>query len=128
MRRIVIPVTIRNALDPAKEIRCDALVDTGAWGLILPAAWKERLGSLTHVRTVELEAADQRVVEADGCGPVEITIDGFDTIFNEATFLEMSLRNGEYEPLLGYVILEQSRAAVDMAGHRLVHVQYMDLK
>ena len=32
------------------------------------------------------------------------------------------------EPLLGYVMLEQAQAAVDMLGHRLVPVQYMDLK
>jgi hypothetical protein len=36
--------------------------------------------------------------------------------------------NGEYEPLIGYVILEQSQAAVDMLGHRLVPVKRMDLK
>jgi len=36
--------------------------------------------------------------------------------------------NGEYEPLIGYVILEQAQAAVDMLGHRLVPVKRMDLK
>ena len=35
---------------------------------------------------------------------------------------------GEYEPLLGYVILEQAQAAVDMLGHRLVPVKYIDMK
>ncbi len=29
------------------------------------------------------------------------------------------------EPLLGYVILEQALAAVDMLGHRLVPVKYL---
>ena len=28
----------------------------------------------------------------------------------------------------GYIILEQSQAAVDMLGHRLVHVKKSDLK
>ena len=32
------------------------------------------------------------------------------------------------EPLLGYVILEQAQAAVDMLGHRLVPVRYIDMK
>ena len=32
------------------------------------------------------------------------------------------------EPLLGYVILEQAQAAVDMLGHRLVPVPYVDMK
>jgi predicted aspartyl protease len=128
MGRIITPITISNAFDPTKEIRCDILVDTGASGLILPSAWKDRLGALPVVRTVEMETADQRVVSGDVCGPVRIQIEGFDTIFNEVTFLEMHPANGGYEPLLGYIILEQSRAAVDMVGHRLVPVKYMDLK
>ena len=40
----------------------------------------------------------------------------------------MTPDNGSYEPLIGYVVLEQSQAAVDMLGHRLVHVKRMDLK
>ena len=39
-----------------------------------------------------------------------------------------SADEGEYEPLLGYVILEQAQAAVDMLGHRLVPVKYIDMK
>ena len=39
----------------------------------------------------------------------------------------MEPRNG-FEPLLGYIVLEQSQAAVDMLGHRLVKVKYLDLK
>lgn len=40
---------------------------------------------------------------------------------------ERSARTTE-EPLLGYVILEQAQAAVDMLGHRLVPVRYIDMK
>jgi hypothetical protein len=32
-------------------------------------------------------------------------------------------RDGMYEPLVGYIVLEQSQAAVDMLGHRLIHVK-----
>lgn len=39
-----------------------------------------------------------------------------------------SEENDEYEPLLGYIILEQAQAAVDMLGHRLVPVKYIDMK
>ena len=128
MGRIVAPVLLANALDPAREIRCEILVDTGTAGLVLPTAWRSRLGPPPTVRTVEMETADKRVVTGDVCGPVRIQIEGFDTIFNEVTFLEMQPRNGEYEPLLGYIILEQSRAAVDPIGQRLVRVKYYDLK
>lgn len=32
------------------------------------------------------------------------------------------------EPLLGYIVLEQSQAAVDTIAQRFVHVKRMDLK
>ena len=37
-------------------------------------------------------------------------------------------KDGEYEPLLGYIILEQAQAAVDMLSHRLGPVKYIDCK
>ena len=49
-------------------------------------------------------------------------IEGFRPIYNEELFIDMHPENGEYEPLLGCVILEQSQAAIDMPGHRLVAV------
>ncbi len=36
--------------------------------------------------------------------------------------------NGDFEPLIGYIVLEQSQASVDMLGHRLVPDRHMDLK
>lgn len=43
MGRIIVQVKINNALEPDYKIRCDALVDTGIGGLVLPMAWKEGL-------------------------------------------------------------------------------------
>ena len=43
-------------------------------------------------------------------------------------FLEMHPHDGVYEPLIGYIVLEHSQAAVDLAGHRLVRVKHLDLK
>lgn len=86
------------------------------------------MGEFMAVRPVQMELADQSVVSGEVCGPVQIQIEGFDPIFNEVTFLDMKSGDGGYEPLLGYIILEQSQAAVDMVGHRLVKVRYMDLK
>jgi hypothetical protein len=34
----------------------------------------------------------------------------------------------EYEPLVGYLVLEAIPVAVDMLGHRLVKVRALDLK
>lgn len=128
MGRIVVQVMISNVLEPSFQIRCDALVDTGTGGMVLPAAWKERLGPFPASRRVEMETADQRVVVGEVCGPVQIQIEGFEPVFNEVTFIPMDPTNGRYEPLLGYIILEQSRLAVDPVGHRLVRLKYMDLK
>jgi hypothetical protein len=40
----------------------------------------------------------------------------------------MQLEDGVFEPLVGYLPLEQSQAGVDMLNHRLIHMKYVDLK
>jgi len=96
--------------------------------MVLPGAWRDRLGQLDHIGNVELETTTQETVEGEVCGPARIQIEGFRPIYNEVLCVDMKPENGEYEPLIGYVILEQSQAAVDMLGHRLVPVKRMDLK
>jgi predicted aspartyl protease len=128
MGRIVASVKIDNVLDATKSLRCDALVDTGASHMVLPTAWKERLGRLESTRTIELETATQAIVTGEVCGPVRIQIEGFPAIYNEVLFVEMNPEDGEYEPLIGYLVLEQSQAGVDMLGHRLITIKHMDLK
>src|SRR5205814_7012074 len=120
--RILTHVTIVNALDPAREISCEALVDTGAWGLMLPRAWKERLGAFPMTRTVEMVTADQRVVSGEVCGPVTIRIEGCEAVSSEATFVDMELEGGRYRPLLGHTVLAQAGLAADPAGGRLLQV------
>ena len=127
MGRILTHVTIVNALDPAREITCQALVDTGAWRLMLPRAWKEQLGTLQVGRTVEMLTADQRVVSGEVCGPVTIQIEGFEPVWSEVTFVDMELEGGRYRPLLGYTVLEQAGIAVDVVGGRLLKVPPPDL-
>ncbi len=128
MGRIVASVTIENVLDDSKSVRCDALVDTGASHMVLPAAWKERLGKLDSTRTIDLETATQAMVTGEVCGPVRIQIEGFPAIYNEVSFVEVTPEDGEYEPLIGYLVLEQSQAGVDILGHRLIRIKHMDLK
>lgn len=128
MGRIVASVKIENITDPSTSLRCDALVDTGASFMVLPSAWKERLGDLEVISKVELETATQAIVTGEVCGPVRIQIEGFRPIFGEVLFVEMNPVDGIYEPLIGYIVLEQSQAGVDMLGHRLIPVKHMDLK
>ena len=128
MGRIVATVDIENFSETGSSMKLDALVDTGASYLTLPSHWKSRFGPFASEETVELQTATQEVVHGTVCGPVKITVEGFRSIYNEALFIDMKPENGEYEPLLGYIVLEQCGAAVDMLGHRLVPVKYMDAK
>jgi predicted aspartyl protease len=109
MGGIICQVTVRSAPDDAYSIRFDALVDTGASHLVLPAAWRERLGPLRSRR--------------DGvAGPVEVEIECFRPVFTEVRFAPVE------EPLVGGTVLAMIPAAVDMLGHRLVHAGALDLK
>ncbi len=128
MGRIAASVSIDNPLDPDMNIRCDALVDTGASHMVLPNAWRDRLGDLKELGKVDLEIATQETVQGTVCGPVQIQIEGFRPIFSEVLFVDMKPEQGKYEPLIGYIVLEQSQASVDMLGHRLVYVKRLDLK
>ncbi|MEW6007983.1 MAG: hypothetical protein AB1595_07585 [bacterium] len=128
MGRIVANVRISNLLDPQKGIECDALVDTGAAYMVLPMAWQKRLGKLNVIREIDCETATQDLVRAPVCGPVEICIEGFEPVYGEVLFLEMHPADGIYEPLVGYIVLEQAQAGVDMLGLRLVHIKKSDLK
>ena len=122
VRRILTSVTIENVADPSKSIRCDALVDTGASHLVLPKAWMERL-NLSLMQKLGVETATQQIVTGELCGPAKIQIEGFRAIYNEVLFVDMTPSDGFYEPLLGYLALEQSGAAVDVLGRRLLHVK-----
>lgn len=128
MGRIIASVSISNPFDKDKAFRIDALVDMGASHMILPTEWRERLGDIEEIRTVELETAAQKTEPGSVCGPVRLQIEGFKPIFTEVVFIKMEPEHGEYEPLIGYIPLEQSQAAVDMLGHRLIFVRRLDLK
>jgi hypothetical protein len=69
--------------------------------------FKERLGPLAVARPVALQKADHRVL---------------------VLFMDMELADGRYEPLLGYLTLEQCGIMVDMVGRRLANVPHLDLK
>lgn len=128
MGRIVANVKVTSLLDEDQVLECDTLVDTTAAYLTLPRAWQPRLGELRTIREIDRETATQELIQASVCGPVEIRVEGFEPIYGEVLFLDMQPSDGRFEPLLGYIPLEQCQAAVDMLGHRLVHVMKADLK
>ena len=124
MGRIIAQTEITNPLDEGKRVAAGMLVDTGAGALVLPLSWKEKLGSFMHEERVELVLANGETVRGDACAPAKIQIEGFRPVFNEVLFVA----GEDTESLIGYVILEQAQAAVDMVGHRLVRVPYVDLR
>ena len=128
MGRISVKARIRNLLEPDHVLKCDALVDTGSAHMVLPRVWKDNLGTLRTVRHIDCETATQQLVKGEVCGPVEIRLEGFEPVYGEILFLDMEPQDGVYEPLVGYIVLEQAQAAVDTLGHRLIHVKKSDLK
>ncbi|MEW6367202.1 MAG: hypothetical protein AB1714_21435 [Acidobacteriota bacterium] len=129
MGRIVTQMRLVNFRDPSKTLSLSALVDTGTAYITLPNIWRESLGEVEQLAEVEVEMADQSVKKGFVCGPVRDRIGEFRQIMAEVLFLDMQPdEDGEYEPLVGYIALEQAGAAVDTPGHRLVHVKRVDLK
>jgi predicted aspartyl protease len=129
MGRIVTQVKLTNFADPDKTLSVSALVDTGAAYITLPSAWRESLGEVEQLGEIEVEMGDQSTRKGFVCGPVRAQIGQFRPIIAELLFLDMEPdEDGEYEPLVGYIALEQAGAAVDMLGHRLIHVRRVDLK
>jgi hypothetical protein len=129
MGRIVAQLKLTNFADPSKALSLSALVDTGAAYITLPNVWRDSLGDIEQLTEIDVEMADQSTKRGCLCGPVRAKLGEFRLIMAEVLFLDMVPdEDGEYEPLVGYIALEQAGAAVDMLGHRLVHVKLVDLK
>lgn len=132
MGRVISQVRVENANHPEHYMEFGAMVDTGAAYLTLPSVWAEKLGEMPYSEQVEMVTATGETVAGEMRGPVRIRIRGFRPIYTEALFVDMEPErdNGvdHYEPLLGYTPLELCGAAVDMLGHRLIPVRYIDLK
>jgi predicted aspartyl protease len=128
MGRIIVPVTVANALHPDRALRFDAYVDTGAYCLTLPSAWRDQLGTLDVCERVDLLLANQRHTTGEFCGPVTIRIEGFRPTHGDALFIDMEPVDGQYQPLLGFLTLEAAGVVVDMIEHRLTAVRHYDLR
>ncbi len=128
MGRITTKLTISNLSEPNTTFECNALVDTGTVFLALPSAWKDCLGQLEHLGKVKVELGNQSTTTAEVWGSVKLQIDGCRAVRTEILFVDMQPEGGGYEPLLGYIPMEQAQLAVDMATHNLVPVKYVDPK
>ncbi|MEK6746843.1 MAG: aspartyl protease family protein [Pseudomonadota bacterium] len=129
MGRIVAKVEVSNFPHLESKISFSALVDTGATYLTLPKTWKDRLGEAAFCEEVLMETATGAEVKGELCSPYRVQLDNFRMLSTEILFVDMIPdENGDYEPLIGYIPLEQSCLAVDMLGHRLIKLKHFDLK
>ncbi|MBM3268815.1 MAG: hypothetical protein FJZ01_14335 [Candidatus Sericytochromatia bacterium] len=127
MGRIIVTIRVSNPKAPDYAFECRALVDTGASRLVLPEAWRARLGPLDSMRHA-VKLADQHIVQTDTCGPVRIEIAGFKPSHSDVVFLPLEPElEGDYLPLLGYIPLQSVGAAVDLLNDRLIEVP-LDLR
>ena len=129
MGQIVTQMRLTSFADPGKTLVISALVDTGAAYITLPKVWRQTLGEIEQLGEIEVQMADQSAKRGVVCNLLRVRIGEFRPIVAEVLFRDMEPNDeGEYEPLVGYIPLEQVGAAVDMLGHRLVHVKRVDLK
>jgi hypothetical protein len=129
MGQIFVGLTIANRLEPNRSMSCQAMVDTGAFGLVLPSAWKAQLGELPDLTLVDLEMADQSIATAEIRGPVSVQLEGFRRVNSEVIFVDLVPRaDGSYQPLVGYTVLELANVVIDMRRHCLVAKKYYMLK
>lgn len=61
--------------------------------MVLPSAWRGRLGNLDMTTQIERETATQQTIKGEVCGPVRIQIEGFRPIHSEVSFVDMQPGN-----------------------------------
>lgn len=106
-----------------------AFVDTASAYLTLQSSWKLKLWQLIKLITVTTQLADQTISTAEIYGPVLLRIQGFEDISTEVLLLDIQPDSDvKFEPLLGYIPLEQANATVDMTARKLVALKHVDLK
>ncbi len=115
-----VPITIRNWQNrffpqdqQVEDVRCDALVDSGAVELCLPAELVEKL-RLVQVGTMKGETADGNIIDLRLFGIAEVEVLGRTA---RVQVVELPSRA---RPLLGAVPLEEMDWHIDPARHRLV--------
>jgi clan AA aspartic protease len=99
--------------DEIKRVRCRALVDTGAWDLVINEDIQKQLNlRLIERRTVKL--ADETLMDVDIVGPIEVRFDDRSTIAHAVVLPDTS------EVLLGAYPLQGLDAFIDAKRERLL--------
>ena len=105
----------RGALpeDEIKRVKCRALVDSGAWDLVINEEVRRRL-NLPILGRGTVATADETLLEVDIVGPVEVRFE------NRATTVRAVVIPNTSEVLLGAFPLEGLDAFIDPKRERLL--------
>ena len=96
-----------------KKVTCTALVDSGAWDLVIDEDIRRRLDLLVLNRT-KVKMADETWLDVDLVGPVEVRFEDHFTIVSAVVL------PGTSEVLLGAYPLQGLDAFIDAKGERLL--------
>src|SRR5207244_10652441 len=87
MGQVTTWITVGGIFEAGREMQCKALVDTGAYCLTLPAAWRDRFGALPMSEPVGVEMADGRVERGEVCGQLRLRVGAFSAVAGKALLL-----------------------------------------
>ena len=106
----------RHGMLPESEINkvtCRALVDSGAWDLVINEDVRKRL-NLPVLERRTLRMADESLMDLDVVGPIEVRFE------NKRTIVDAVIIPGTSEVLLGAYPMEGLDVMIDPKGERLI--------
>jgi len=110
--RTIEQIRLANLLDGSKHVELDAVVDTGATMLVLPADVVERL-ALRKVRDVKVKYADGQARTRSIFGVVTLELQGRAGNFDVLAEAEST------QPRIGQIVLEEPKLVIDPRSRRL---------
>ena len=96
-----------------KKIRCKALVDSGAWDLVINEEVQKQL-DLPVLERRAVEMADETVIEVDVVGPIEVRFQ------HKKTIVDAVIMPGTSDVLLGAYAMEGLDVMIDPKRDRLL--------
>ena len=96
-----------------KKIACRAMVDSGAWDLVITEVVQRQL-NLPVIERQAVEMADETIMEVDVVGPIKVRFETKTTIANAIVL------PGTSEVLLGAYPMEGLDVMIDPKGERLL--------
>ncbi|HMG72176.1 MAG TPA: clan AA aspartic protease [Pyrinomonadaceae bacterium] len=101
------------AEDQIKRMKVNALVDTGAYMLVINEHIKEQL-DLAVIEEQVFRLADESELRAEIVGPVEVRFE------NRSTTVRAAVLTGDVEVLLGSIPMEDLDVVIDPKQQRLI--------